>query len=446
MAYSLSPRSVERDNQNAMRKYPFSDAATCSSGGFAIPAGAIVDAQLYVHADEASPVWLSEIGADGILRFSTPSGVIAETVAPVSPESAVPVVFTGDGVRLPGGVVVFGKREFAAALLTYGGHSFSREDTELAPAAVTFTAAPGLFGFKLDDGSVVSGNVRFRGANGCDVATYIGSDESMHLRISALGRQISSSPVTGFIKRVVAESDNTSFVVAADDLSDHVINISATGVLTVLDDDLNADQFSVCARVKAIRGTLPSAFASPQRDCDPCDTTTPEYRTIRLFVNGTQVGVRQVLQGSDLGRVQVPVHPDVSSGLRFSGYYATVTDSTGSRHVLYYRADGSGVGRFNGSSDVDLEAHWVAASSRAEVSFRGYGTLHLAAPDADLPKYSNPVIIFGDSSPVTLSGRVTKDMLDRGGADAVADAVLHPASPGGAVHIGIRGLRKAYST
>ena len=37
-----APRSIERDNQNALRKYPFADAASCGNGDTVIPCGAII--------------------------------------------------------------------------------------------------------------------------------------------------------------------------------------------------------------------------------------------------------------------------------------------------------------------------------------------------------------------------------------------------------------------
>ena len=83
----------------------------------------------------------------------------------------------------------------------------------------------------------------------------------------------------------------------------------------------------------------------------------------------------------------------------------------------------------------------MAAESTAEVDFSGYGTLHLAAPDT--ADYANPVRIAGNQSPVPTIPEVPPSALLEGGADAVADILLHPDVPSGEVHIGLRGLGKA---
>ena len=138
MMYLDNPRSAERDNQNAMRKYPFADSSACGNGNVEIPPGAVIDAQLYVPGREAGRVWMSLVDGDGRLHFSDADGEFAVTSAAATPLSAVPVTFTGDGGPLPGGVVVFGREEAVAALVRSGGQQFSAEQAELAAKAKAY--------------------------------------------------------------------------------------------------------------------------------------------------------------------------------------------------------------------------------------------------------------------------------------------------------------------
>lgn len=437
------PRSTERDNQNSLRKFPFSDAAACSNGRCVIPPGAVIDAQLYVPGRAPGRVWLSRIDTNGLLRFSDESGEIAVLSAPATAESAVPVTFTGDGGPCPGGVVVFGREDDVAALLALGGQSFTAEQAELAPAAVSWPGLPGVLGLRLDDGHVVYGNVRIRGENGCRAATYV-RDGVRYLRISAVGRAVETSDTTGFIKKVVATSDNTTFVVSGRDVSGKVVDVLATGVSTLQDGQLNADQDNLCETVRRAAGTIPSQRGS-SRTCesDVCAPGgTASYRITLFGADDARVtwtddpddSYISAMQGGDLGKllsVQVPAAP---TGRRFAGYF-----DEGGR--LYYRHDGEGVGRFDADADVALHAHFIDASSRAEVTFDGYGTLHLAAPS--LPTYSNPLRISGNESPVPVVRQVQESVLLEGGAEALEDLVLRPAVPSGEVHIGIRGINKA---
>lgn len=343
MMYLENPRSTERDNQNALRKYPFTDAASCGNGACVIPPGALVDAQLYVPGRTAGPVWLSLADEEGRLHFSDASGEFAVTSQPVQPLSAVPVTFTGDGGQLPGGVVVCGREGDVASLLSAGRQSFARGQAELAPAAVTFTGARGVTGFRLDDGNTVWGAVRIRGANGCDVATYV-KDGKKYLRISAIGQTVTDTVVTGFITRVVAESNNESFTVSplknadgTEIVQNRCVLVSPTGAKYLGDDDVPYDQEDACAAVKKARGTLPSGSATIPPNCgDICDQPTPVIRTITLKAEGSPDRTLSVFDGDQLPSLtSMPVR----TGLRCTGYFK-ITDPYDSV-VEYVEATGS---------------------------------------------------------------------------------------------------------
>ena len=431
MAMFTDPRAQERDNQNSLRKFPFSDAASCTNGACVIPPGAIVDAQLYVPGREPGRVWMSSVGADGVLRFSDGLGEFARTSAPATADSAVPVVFTGDGGPCPGGVVVFGRDSAVAALRSCGGQAFAEDQAELAPAAVAWPGLPGVCGFILDDGHVVYGDVKMRGENGCVVATYVENGVGK-LRISAVGRTVAQSAVTGFVTRVVVHSDNRHFVVSGRDASGHVVDVLATGAEMTQADGLVADRDDLCAQVRKTVGAVPSERAAGGTDCVCTEEGAYPY-TVTLVQDGTTLGTETVLQGGEIGRLSSPIPS--ATGQRFTGYF----DENGR---MYYRPDGTGVGRFTAGRDVTVYAGFMAAESSVEVDFDGYGTLHLAAPDTD-DGYANPIRISGNPSPVPSVREVTPSELLQGGEDAVADILLHPSVPSGEVHIGLRGLGKA---
>jgi len=437
MAMLNQPRAAERDNQNSLRKFPFSDAASCTNGACTIVPGAIVDAQLYVPGREPGRVWLSSVDTNGKLRFSDEKGAFAETNAPATPDTAVPVTFTGDGGPCPGGVVVFGREADVAALRACGGQSFTAAQAELAPAAVAWPGLPGVCGFRLDDGHVVYGKVKMRGENGCTVATYEDTDGVGHLRISAVGKTVEAATATGFITCVVAESDNRHFVVDVRDVSGQVVDIQATGSELTQDDGLVADRNDLCAQVRKTLGTKPSERAAAPGDGNDCVCAAPRasWHTATLVNDGVQVAQLTLFDNADLGMLDEWNIP-TRAGKNFIGYFDA---EEGGRR--YYRPDGTGTGKFTAGADVTLYARFVDAHSEATVGFSGYGTLHLAARST--ADYANPLRISGAENPVPTVRGVSKDALEQGGADALADAILNPATPAGEIHIGLRGLRKA---
>ena len=445
-----NPRSTERDNQNALRKYPFADGASCTNRAGVIPPGAIIDAQLYVPGREPGRVWLSAIDTDGKLHFSDASGEFAELAYRATPNSAVPVTFTGDGGPCHGGVVVFGQAADVSSLLALGGQKFTAAQAELASAAVSWPGLPGVFGFKLDDGHTVYGDVKLRGENGCRVATYV-EDGKQRLRISAMGKTIDAVDTSGFITKVVVTSDNTTFVVAKRDVSGQVIDVLATGAATLQDDLLNADQENTCSQVRKKLNTGAYRYAENARPCEDgiCGTQDSTPHKITLYKDGsTQVtwtadaadSYITAMTGGELDTLLATQIPAAPAGKRFAGYFDAAEKTAGVPLTMYYRHDGTPVRRFTLDHDIALYAHFIDLASGEHVTFDGYGTLHLAAPN--LPTYTNPLRISGQESPVPVVREYQDKVVEAGGTDALADIILHPVVPSGEVHIGLRGASK----
>lgn len=360
--YLDNPRAAERDNQNSLRKYPFADAAACGNGACVIPPGAIIDAQLYVPGRATGRVWLSLVDGDGRLHFSDTAGEFAVTAQQVQPLSAIPVTFTGDGGPLPGGVVVCGWEPDVDALLRVGSQAFTVDQTELAPAAVTFTGARGVTGFRLDDGHVVWGDVTIRGANGCDVATYV-RNGTKYLRISAVGQAVTDEDVTGFITKIVATSTNENFTVTplkdGDEpvLPNRCVLVAPNGANFTGDDDMPYDQEDACDSVRKARGTVPSGSATVPPNCgDVCDRPTPVLRTITLKAEGSQDRTLSVFDGDPLPPLStLPTR----SGYRFSGYYKKTRPYDA--EVAYVAADGNQCVATGVIPRLDDELHLVVS-------------------------------------------------------------------------------------
>jgi len=449
----IQPRAPERDNQNALRKFPLSDRASGTNGTCTLPSGALIDAQLYVHGRTPGSVWLAEIGEDGRLRFADADGIFAETVADAVPETAVPLSFIGSGGPVPGGVVVFGKSAAVSALLASGGQTFTADQTELAPAAVTYLGVPGVTGFLLDDGNVVSGAVKFKGANGAAVATFVDENGRKCLRLNAVGATTATVTASGFITSVVAVSDNRHFTVKGDLCAtdaiarpNRVINLALTGALTCTDTVSHVSQTSLCETVREKTGSVPASRAATGASCGLCQTgTSTVSHTITLSggtLNPLQLAAFTWFVGTTLGTVYPPSSPDTSK--RFTGYYSVPQSDPQTQGVLYYDADGIGRGTFTATGDVTLHAHFMPKASTATATFDGYGTLHLAAPDAT--GYKNPLQISGEAAPVPAVNETSDDALASGGTEGLAELVLHPTVPQGEVRIGLRGLLKALTT
>jgi hypothetical protein len=282
--------------------------------------------------------------------------------------------------------------------------------------------------------------VKMRGENGCVVATYT-KDGMSRLRISAVGRTVETEEATGFVTKVVATSDNRHFVINDEDpWPPQVVELLATGAELTLDDGtlVVADRDDLCAQVRKTLGTKPSNRAAGDMDC-VCENTSTSTYTITLKNPDGSVTIGElegVVQGTMVDTLQSPLIP-TSAGQHFIGYFDTKT--TGGRR--YFRADGTVTGPFMAAANVTLYARFVPASSEKEVTFNGYGTLHISAPDD--PTYANPIRITGNPSPVPTVKEVSEATLQKGGADALADIVLHPSVPAGEVRIGLRGLGKA---
>lgn len=245
-------RSIERVNENALRKYPFADSATCSNDACAIPSGAVVDAQIYVYGDAGDDVWLSEIDAGMRVHVACGDGELAVTAGPATPNTAMPLLHAVGASTAPCGVIVFGDDGPVRDLLSHGAQTFEPDETRFAVAATTPLGLPSVTGFRLDDGNIAYGDVQFLGTNGCDVATFTSGGRKC-LMVSVLG----TPPETydnECVSAVRVVNRSQAFTVSGHPLSKFALLVSLRGANMTLGGGGYTDQSTICERVKHANG------------------------------------------------------------------------------------------------------------------------------------------------------------------------------------------------
>jgi len=236
---SAASTNSEWLNENRYRNYPFIDDVIP-----VIPEGLFIDAALYPRSAVGS-LYLSEISnsrneavitdADGDLRLTA---ILGETLT----------FFDAQGV-------------FAGTILASedvrnviaGDNSYSIQQTEFVPTAIFAVQQAGVEAFILPDGSRVSGDVTFQGANGI----VISNPDPKVMRIDAVGtpENIEAGPI---IKNIVLQQGSYCGLIAVT--AGGFIEI---GTLFQMND--------VCSTRKYI----PSEGELPYQPIDMCTTPAP---------------------------------------------------------------------------------------------------------------------------------------------------------------------------
>lgn len=492
-------RAPERDNENALRKYPFADAATCRNDACILPSGALVDAQIMLFGD-AQTAWLSKIDADGRIHVSTDAGAFASSDDPISPGATVVLHTVDDGAETYAGVVVCGGVDPVSALLACGEQAFARAGTTFAEDAVTRFGIPSVTGFRLDDGNVVCGDVRFVGTGGCDVATFATHDGRRCLMVSVIGESAESA-CNECVSGIRLLNDNVAFTAYVHPLSPFTILLSLRGAR--MSDGTSSESFldqnTICAHVQKSNRSSPRALGSviagisgpdaPEEPedpgdagddgsdpADPSDLTNPPVAedppgaapnvgtylfcthvptdgawTLRYDTTRTY-SVGDLLVSADTGPIPVPPNLDYDGyEYRFTGYYTAPDEMvTGSPETGERVIDATGRAAVAGATavagSVMLYAHWLAIPKPTTISFlpeanpTGYGTLHVVADSTT--GYDSPVKIVGiQASLKTEPPTHNAGILTDGGAQ-LSDRVINPPTTAGGIEISIRGIDK----
>jgi hypothetical protein len=181
----------EYRNQNSRRYYPFADEATMvDTNGNALPTDFLVDGLLY-PLNLTGAVYLSRV-EQSVLYFADTEGATVKgtaSVAGVSDGDAV-AVYEPDyqrqiGVLVVGpGVAELGRgstpRTFVAAATVFAADAFVPMNQQ------------GVRGVLLDDGTLITGGVKFEGREGVVATSTIDSESRHRLRFDIVGVNPSS--------------------------------------------------------------------------------------------------------------------------------------------------------------------------------------------------------------------------------------------------------------
>lgn len=247
-------------NINSQRNFPFADDATLMSiDGITLSTSVFIDAFFY-PMDITEPLYLSRINVpDNILEISADGQLVAsaEMVGTVAD-------FYDEDDRHIGTLIA--SDDFS--LLT-DEIQFTSVTAPFAAACVMAQNQPGVRGFQLPNGDIVTGEVTFQGIDGVRIDSYVSGDNQI-LRISAVGVQstpecIDLSPPIECID--VNQVNNGSLMISR--LDNHIILAHRSALDEVCTDKL---------ALPDDEGNLP---LQPDDPCDPpppappCDPNPP---------------------------------------------------------------------------------------------------------------------------------------------------------------------------
>lgn len=166
----VSIRFQDWRDTNARRKYPFADNASAASSEVTLPDDLFVDGRLYPIGGNAE-LYLSRITKDanaltfairatGTDELATASFTLADI-----PENGELVFF--DTYNRPAGLLVSSEIALQAfSGIDVGIYEFTLVQTEFAAAVNTSQPSPGVRGFLLPNGDIMTGDVWFVGEDG----------------------------------------------------------------------------------------------------------------------------------------------------------------------------------------------------------------------------------------------------------------------------------------
>jgi len=267
----------EYRNKNEGRHYPFADAGTLEdSNAVALPVDFLLDAFLY-PMDLEGELYISSIDlTEQIIYLSDTVGNDVKGYAVYATGDTSASVIEYEAYDRQIGVLVFGDGAnaiFQGELI----RTFSAAATLFAPTAYTALNQVGVRGFLLPDGTLITGEVEFEGANGIAITTTDTSSGSPSgvLRIDVIGvapvvpdDDCTDEGCTTDITEVCIERVAGSEFDATK-IDDYTIALT-TRTLT-LDDICAASQRLRMPEINADgeSGTLPPV------EPDPCDTSVP---------------------------------------------------------------------------------------------------------------------------------------------------------------------------
>lgn len=168
-------------NHNSQRNYPFADdISLMSEEGIALRNDVFIDGFFY-PIDIHAPLYLSKIDiANQRILVSAGGKVVAD--ATIVPGNVLDFYDTHG--RQIGMLIKTDEFKFIGSDMTF------KENTgQFAAACVMPQNQPGVRGFMMPGGDIITGEVTFEGIDGVNIDSYINGDGKHILRISAVGEQ-----------------------------------------------------------------------------------------------------------------------------------------------------------------------------------------------------------------------------------------------------------------
>lgn len=166
-------------------KYPFIPTATLHNGTVSLLEGTFLDAHVYATT-RFFRYYISEV----VVASDKFTIYVGDTIAPKNLHGEVSFPITTVNVQLqddygrPGGILVSSPDRLAMlSAWGIGSHKFEREHTEFCTTCQMPVPAPGVSGFLLETGEVLSGKVWFVGDDGIVMST----SDTKALQLNAVG-------------------------------------------------------------------------------------------------------------------------------------------------------------------------------------------------------------------------------------------------------------------
>lgn len=161
-------------------KYPFIATASLSNGNVSFLEGTFLDAHLY-SVDNGKRYYISKITVESSRCLLTIGD--DEDAARLTGEIAIPGITANvrlsDAHGRPGGILVSAPDRLSVlSAWGVGVHTFDRGQTEFCVTCQMPIPDPGVTGFRLENGDVVSGRVWFVGDDGVVLSTAVAVDKN----------------------------------------------------------------------------------------------------------------------------------------------------------------------------------------------------------------------------------------------------------------------------
>jgi len=198
-------------NSHELTNYPFHDTATLSNGVQFIPEFTLLDAIIHpVGGQHGAYISRVDVDSEYVTVHIGDNGTQQRCYGTFQRHTTPESLRLVDNYGRPAGLLVSdGIRMAAFAAMSDGQHTFRPEHTEFVASVVMPQPAPGLRGFILDDGSVVTDDVWLMGDDG----VVLRAESPTTIRVDVVGDPLSrrrlcdtTFEIPQFVRRITVRS------------------------------------------------------------------------------------------------------------------------------------------------------------------------------------------------------------------------------------------------